>query len=152
MSVRTAMLLVAGLSVVLAVAGCSGDPNPTKLGKVYGKVTYKGKPVEAGHIVFTPSTDKGGASGQSATGEIASDGSYELTTFNTGDGAILGQHVVTVTVTEKGYVMPKPKADGTIDYKLPKTESPKKYATADKSPLRCTVVEGKQEFNIELKD
>jgi hypothetical protein len=152
MSVRTAMSLVAGLSLMLAIAGCSGDPNPTKLGKVYGTVTYKGKPVEAGHIVFTPSAEKGGATGQTATGEISSDGSYDLTTFNTGDGAILGQHVVTVTVTEKGYVMPKPKGDSTIDYKLPKIQSPKKYATADKSPLRCTVVEGKQEFNIELKD
>jgi hypothetical protein len=152
MSVRTATTLVASVWMVLSAAGCSGDPNLPKLGKVYGKVTYKGKPVEAGHIVFTPSGDKGGATGQNATGEIASDGTYDLTTFNTGDGAILGQHVVTVVVTEKGYVMPKPKADSTIDYKLPKIESPKKYATADKSPLRCTVVEGKQEFNIELKD
>jgi hypothetical protein len=153
MSVRTTMTLVAGLSVVLSLAGCSGgDPNQPKLGKVYGTVSYKGKPVEGGHVVFTPSADKGGATGQSATGEIASDGTYELTTFNTGDGAILGQHIATVTVTEKGYVMPQPKPDSTIDYKLPKIASPKKYATADKSPLRYTVVEGKQKIDIELKD
>jgi hypothetical protein len=153
MSARTAMTLVASVCVVLSAAGCSGgDPNQPKLGRVYGTVSYKGKPVEGGHVVFTPSAEKGGATGQTATGEIASDGSYELTTFNTGDGAILGQHIATVTVTEKGYVMPKPKADGTIDYKLPKTESPKKYATADKSPLRYTVTEGKQKIDIELKD
>lgn len=154
MSVRTAMMmLVASVCVMLSAAGCSGgDPNMPKLGKVYGKVMYKGKPAEGGHIVFTPSSDKGGASGQSATGEIGPDGSFELTTFNTGDGAILGQHIATVTLTEKGYVMPKPKADSTIDYKLPKIESPKKYATADKSPLRYTIVEGKNEINIELKE
>lgn len=152
MRARTASALAAALCVTLAVAGCSGDPNVPKLGKVYGKVTYKGKAVEGGHVVFTPAAGKGGATGQAATGEIESDGTYDLTTFNTGDGAILGQHIVTVTITEKGYVMPRPKADGTIDYKLPKNEAPKRYATADKSPLRCTVVEGKQEFNLELKD
>jgi hypothetical protein len=153
MFLRSATTLVAGLSLALSVAGCSGgDPNLPKLGKVYGTVSYKGKPVEGGRVVFTPSADKGGATGQTATGEIAADGTYELTTFNTGDGAILGQHIATVTVTEKGYVMPKPKPDSTIDYKLPKLESPKKYATADKSPLRYTIVEGKQKIDIELKD
>ena len=36
--------------------------------------------------------------------------------------------------------MPKPDASGQIKYELPKSLSPSKYATADKSPLRCTVV------------
>jgi hypothetical protein len=101
--------------------------------------------------VFTPAAGKGGDTGQGASGEIESDGTYEMTTFNTGDGAILGQHIVTVVVREKKE-MPKPDADSHIKYEVPKSLTPAKYSTADKSPLRCTVVEGAMEFNIELKD
>ena len=122
-----------------------------KLGKVHGKVTYQGKPLDAGRVVFTPAAGKGGESGQSASGEIDSDGTYEMTTFNTGDGAILGQHIVTVVVPEKGE-MPKPDEYSHIKYVVPKNLTPAKYATADKSPLRCTVVEGGTKFDIELKD
>ena len=61
------------------------------------------------------------------------------------------QHIVTVVVPQKGE-MPKPDATSHIKYKLPKNVTPSKYATADKSPLRCTVVEGSQKFDIELKD
>ena len=89
--------------------------------------------------------------GTGASGEVESDGTYEMTTFNTGDGAILGQHIVTVVVREK-MEMPKPDANSHIKYEVPKSLTPSKYASADKSPLRCTVVEGGTEFNIELKD
>jgi hypothetical protein len=150
MSVRITMSLMAGLGLVLSLGGCSTDPNMPKLGKVHGKVTYKGKPLDGGHIVFTPATGKGGETGQVATGEINPDGTYEMTTFNTGDGAILGQHIVTVVV-QKGE-MPKPDEYSRIKYELPKNLAPTKYASADKSPLRCTVVEGGTTFDIELKD
>lgn len=150
MSIRMRLTLVAGLGLVLSLGGCTGDPNLPKLGKVHGTVKYNGKLLDAGHIVFTPATGKGGETGQVATGEINPDGTYEMTTFNTGDGAILGQHIVTVTV-QKGE-MPKPDANSHIKYELPKNQAPSKYATADKSPLRCTVVETGTEFDIVLKD
>jgi len=152
MSVRHLLSLVAGLGLVFQLSGCSShDPNMPKLGKVHGKVSYQGKTLDSGRVVFTPVAGKGGDSGQGATGEINSDGSFEMTTFNTGDGAILGQHVVTVVVPQKGE-MPKPDKYSQIKYVLPKNVTPSKYATADKSPLRCTVVEGGTEFSIDLKD
>jgi hypothetical protein len=153
---RSARLTAAGLSFALSlvVAGCGANADMPKLGKVHGKVTYKGQPVASGHIEFVPMSGKGGETGQSATGEISSDGSYEMTTFNTGDGAIVGQHVVTVVVRDKsGQDVTKPDANGHIKYELAKTTSPSKYASADKSPLRCTVREGTNPpFDIELKD
>ncbi|MGP0063681.1 MAG: hypothetical protein ACLQGP_08810 [Isosphaeraceae bacterium] len=151
MSVRLLLSFVGGLGLVCSVGGCTGDPNLPKLGKVHGKVTYNGKPLDGGHIVFTPAGGKGGESGQNATGEIDSNGTYDMTTFNTGDGAILGQHVVTVLSREK-VEMPKPDANSHIKYELPKSLTPSKYATADKSPLRCTVVPEGTTFDIELKD
>ncbi len=150
MSVRIPITLVAGLGLLLPFGGCSHDPDLPKLGKVHGTVTYKGKPLDTGHIVFTPVMGKGGETGQNATGEINSNGSYELTTFDTGDGAILGQHVVTVTA-QTGE-MPKPDQYGQIKYELPKNAVPEKFGTAEKSPLRYTVREGDNTINIELKD
>jgi hypothetical protein len=150
MSIRIPLTILAGIGLVLSLGGCSGDPNLPKLGKVHGTVKYNGKLLDAGHVVFTPASGKGGETGQVATGEINSNGTYEMTTFNTGDGAILGQHIVTITV-QKGE-MPKPDANGHIKYEVPKNQAPSKYATADKTPLRCTVHEGDQEFNIELTD
>jgi hypothetical protein len=152
MSVRHLLSLVAGLGLLFQLGGCSSyDRNMPKLGKVRGKVSYQGKPVSTGRVVFTPVSGKAGDSGQGASGEIDTNGTYEMTTFNTGDGAILGQHIVTVVVREK-QEMPKPDADSHIKYEVPKALTPAKYSTADKSPLRCTVVEGGTEFNIELKD
>jgi hypothetical protein len=153
MSVRATLSLTAGLGLVLSLGGCSHDANMPKLGKVHGTVTYKKKPVDGGHIVFTPAQGKGSDSGQGATGEINSDGTYELTTFNTGDGAVLGQHIVTVVVREKGNeALRRPDSNSHIKYELSKNLTPTKYATPDKSPLRCTVVEGGMQFDIELKD
>ena len=151
MTVRHLLSFIVGLGLVCSFGGCSNDPNMPKLGKVHGKVTYNGKPLDGGRVLFTPAAGKGGETGQSASGEIDSSGTYEMTTYNTGDGAILGQHIVTVVAREKRD-MPKPDADSHIKYELPKSLTPPKYATADKSPLRCTVVPEGMTFDIELKD
>jgi hypothetical protein len=153
MLLRKALSLLAGVSLLGSLAGCSRDPNMPKLGTVHGKVTYNGKPVDSGTVTFNPILGKGGETGQNATGQIEPDGSYVMTTFNTGDGAILGQHIVAVVVREKGSEnQGKPRADSTIDYSMPKIVTPSKYASVDTSPLRCTVKEGDNTFDIELKD
>jgi hypothetical protein len=154
-TLRATLAFVVGVSLLSLVplAGCSGDPNMPKLGRVHGKVTYKGKPVESGTVTFNPVLGKGGETGQNATGQIAADGTYEMTTFNTGDGAIVGEHMVAVVVREKGSEnQGKPRADSTIDYTQPKIVTPTKYASVETSPLRFTVREGDNTFDIELKD
>src|SRR5262249_32716155 len=135
----------------LLSSGCGDDPEKPKMGKVTGTVMYNGKPVTDGSGPFTPDSAQGGATGQNAIRPIESDGTYTLTTFNTGDGAILGQHVVTVQAYNDPNAF-KPKADGTYTYRLPKPAVPVKYTTVEKTPLRCTVVEGKNTFDIEMKD
>src|SRR5690349_13665952 len=77
----------------LATCGCgrAGGARP-ELGKVRGTVSYNGKPVPSGTVTFFPIEGKGGESGLPAIGELDTDGSFELTTFDTGDGAIIGQH------------------------------------------------------------
>ena len=133
--------------------GCGQGTNTLPLAKVTGKVTYNGKPVNPGSVIFTPVAGKGGETGQVATGQIESDGSFTLTTFNTGDGAIPGQHVVTVEARgEDLNKLNQPKADGSIAYVLPKPKVPSKYTSASTSPLRYTVEKGGNSFEIELKD
>jgi hypothetical protein len=151
MLARNLVSFTVGLGLVCSFGGCSNDPNMPKLGKVHGKVIYNGKPLDGGRVVFTPAMGKGGDTGQAAGGEIDSDGTYEMTTFNTGDGAIIGQHIVTIVSREKG-ARNEPDANGHIKYELHKSVTPAKYATPDKSPLRCTVVPEGSTFDIELKD
>ena len=73
----------------LTLLGGCGDGLPER-GKVTGKVTFNGKPVPEGTVTFYPET------GRSATGRIQPDGTYTLTTFDEGDGAIVGPHEVTI--------------------------------------------------------
>lgn len=143
----------AGVVLAFTLAGCGSDPGRPKLGQVNGKVTYKGKPVTSGEVIFTPATGKGNETGHVATGKIASDGSYSLGTFDPGDGAVLGEHVVTVQVLDqKAEDMGKMKPDGTFDYVLPKSVVPQKYASVGTSPLRCKVEESGTRFDIDMKD
>ena len=62
---------------------------------VTGVVTYKGKPLAGGTIAFFPDKSLGGY-GPSAFGEIDSEGRFRLTTDRTGDGAVVGPHVVQI--------------------------------------------------------
>ncbi|MCA1686777.1 MAG: hypothetical protein LC745_12580 [Planctomycetia bacterium] len=118
-------------------------------------VTYNGKPVTNGSVMFTPAGGKGGETGQGAVGQLESDGSFTLTTFDKGDGALLGEHVVTVEalgVSGTDISKSATKPDGTINYVLPKQTIPEKYQGAGTSPLRFTVKEGSNTANLELKD
>ena len=80
------------LIFVVTVLGCgSGRP---EVAKVHGRVTVGGKPVTTGRIQFWPE------SGRAAQGQIEEDGTYTLTTFDPGDGAVLGKHTVTIEATK----------------------------------------------------
>jgi len=139
---------VVGLSLLLA--GCSADANRPKVAPVSGKVTHKGQPLTAGDVIFTPT---GGAASHIATGQIGPDGSYQLTTFNTGDGAVLGTHKVTVTArsAEDLKKLNEPKG-GRIAYKLPAPLTPPKYSKVESTPLQYTVDDKRNTIDIDLLD
>jgi hypothetical protein len=93
MTTRTRCPLVMGLVLATVLTGCSGG---LRLGKVTGKVTFKGKPVPTGTIMFHPDA------GPAAVGAIGPDGTYTLTTIKPGDGAVVGSHRVTIQATTVG--------------------------------------------------
>ena len=83
---------VLGLAVVLA--GC-GEKGPARH-NVSGKVTFAGKPVPAGRIVFEPDSAAGNQ-GPAGFAEI-SDGQYD--TAKAGQGTVGGPHLARITGLE----------------------------------------------------
>ena len=136
--------------------GCGGD-GTTQARSSIGEGHYHGQPVTKGVVSFVPTGGPGADTGQTATGEIGTDGSYSLTTFDSGDGAVLGEHTVLVNSREEdvaiqGHGMPIPDAQGKLKINAAKSLVPDTYSTVGKSPLRYTVKEGSKTNNIELKD
>ena len=82
-------------AVVLVSAGCS--KSPYDLAHVRGKVTIDGKPLSIGKVMFAPiAQGESREVGKPAFGALQSDGSFVLTTFQDGDGAVVGEHWVTI--------------------------------------------------------
>jgi hypothetical protein len=145
------ILAVVGLAIVLG--GCSSGVVRPKVAPVTGIVTQKGKPLTEGDVMFTPSGGAPGAAGAVATGRIGPDGSYTLTTFDTGDGAVPGTYKVTVTATSSVDMKKLNKgSDGRIAYKLPPSLVSSKYSRIESTPLTHTVIDGNNTINIDLKE
>jgi hypothetical protein len=80
---------VVAISLLLGIAGCGPGLHPVR-----GKVTLpNGKPAAGSQVVF-----EGGPVGTtiSARGDVREDGSYELGTFEPGDGVVPGTYRVQV--------------------------------------------------------
>ena len=79
------------------LVGCDGASGRPDLHKVTGSVTFKGSPVEGANVTFSSAT-----SPRSATGATDASGKFSLTTFDTNDGAVVGEHAVTITKVASG--------------------------------------------------
>ncbi|MBA2113043.1 hypothetical protein [Bremerella alba] len=78
----------------LMFAGCTAQQSATA--PVQGSVTHNGEPVGLGQVVFQPvSAEDKNYPGKPARATVQPDGNYTLTTFDEGDGALLGKHRVT---------------------------------------------------------
>jgi hypothetical protein len=96
MIVRSSLCLGAlAAALLLGATGCgSGGP---KLHKVSGTVTLDGQPLAGADVNFEPDDYAGGL--QAASGRTTTDGSYTLTTYTSGDGAMEGNYKVTISKT-----------------------------------------------------
>ncbi|MBI3469435.1 MAG: hypothetical protein HY000_41060 [Planctomycetes bacterium] len=132
--------------VTLPALGCGEKSNTPETAPVTGTVTYKGKPVIGGTVTFIPEQGPGNP----GIGDIQSDGTYSLTTYDRDDGAVLGKHKVTVEVF--------PGQAGSVADALPGMESklpspiPKKYRTPSTSPLEFEVKQGDNVADLNLED
>ena len=138
MRIATLWLLPAALALL---AGCdSGGRQKTAV--VNGKVTYRSKPVAGGTVTFIPD-----AGGPPASGELNADGTFTLTTYKSGDGAVVGKHKVFIVAMED------------MTGKLPEQRNPTppptvpmKYTSLATTPLTADVAETENTVEFVLKD
>lgn len=149
----------------MVLTGCGGGAaapkNREPVFQVRGKVTYKGKPVAGADIAFKSKSVE-----RTAFGRTDEDGEYQLSTFGTNDGAVAGNHDVSISKTSAAApTTPDVPVDST-DYVPPGFEKvkpaakkieagiPAKYAKFETSGL-IAIVNGDgaaNEANFELKD
>lgn len=125
--------------LVLA-CGCSGSLPETA--PVHGVVTYEGKPLSGfknAAVHFTPVAGRPGKSVISPN-----DGSFELYTYKSGDGARLGRHVVAVSATVDD------PSDKDERYPGVRMIIPDKFASGDTSGLTYEVNSSGNEIEIQL--
>jgi hypothetical protein len=121
-------------ALVLGLAGCGNKLHPVR-----GKVTLDdGTPVTRGLIVFER-TDGGPA--LTARGDIKEDGTYELSTYKTGDGVPPGKYRVLVNPLDLSDI-PDEKKNLPFDVK---------YTTFAKSGLEYEVKSGPNDYPITLE-
>ena len=107
--------LLAVLFAILVAAGC-GDGRPARV-PVSGQVLIDGQPLTHGYVRFTP------ANSRASTGQLDAQGRFTLTCFESGDGAVVGTHKVSVMAQEP------------IGQESIKWHAPKKYADPETSNL-----------------
>lgn len=120
-------LLLVCSALMLAENGCRRGLDMVP---VSGKVTYNGQPLKFGSVTFQPQK------GQPARGEIQSDGTFTLSTFKSGDGAVVGPHKVRVACYESQRT---PAKAGGGEQSLGKLLIPVKYTFFDQSGLTADV-------------
>lgn len=90
-----------GIATVIACfvfqQGCGSGLKEFPTAKASGKVLCEGVPVPHARVLFEPiANDKQANSGKAAMGEVSEDGTFVLSTYGNGDGAVVGRHRVKV--------------------------------------------------------
>ena len=142
--VEKSWLICVGLCCLFAI-GCGNDGKPRRV-PVAGVITYNGKPVPEGDVVFVPVD---AAKGFRARGKANKNGQFTLTTFDEGDGAVPGEYKVTIFA----YRPVEPKRDGDmIAPRVGLPAVPKKYFDQQTTDLSATVGDDATEVQLDLKD
>ncbi len=149
LSIRPSVICISLLSaVVLATIGC-GRSGP-ETARVSGVVTLNAKPVAGASVMLVP--EAGGRRAHAVTDER---GAFELTTFESGDGVVLGRHAVSVSKKKTTGIqadadgLSGPVAAGGLrdEWLLPK-----RYANPKTSGLTCEITGAKDDLLLELTD
>jgi hypothetical protein len=130
--------LLASVFVSLAACGvCGCSKSGLETAKVRGTVKFNGGPVKKGTVMFVPEA------GRAGHGVIQQDGTFYVTTYHDGDGAVVGENKISVFVPLDENATP----EETAKFRLPA-----KYATTSSSGLVWNVRPGEvNEVHLDLK-
>lgn len=136
------VLAASGLVVsACLLTGCAGG-DEFSTAPVSGTVMFNGKPVSGGTVMLTPvSEGESEMPGKGAAARVQEDGSFVLTTYEEGDGAILGKHIVSYNAPISTDTAPAGAHGGP-------PQSP--YAGAKPKEPEVEITSGENELTIEL--
>lgn len=139
----------AALLTAIVLAGCGRTDGP-QVEPVSGTVYYGGEPLAEAIVVFSPVSGE-----RKASATTDDEGRFELSTFGNGDGAIVGEHVVTIVKRGPRKLPPV----GTPGRGMPGGPSapgdpliPEKYFSPDTSGLTAEVTAGGNNLDFHLED
>lgn len=92
MWIRLPLSLVAVNLLLVGAAGCS-DGRPSRV-PIAGRVLIDGQPLKYGTVRFVPEHDR------MSGAQLDSEGRFQLSCFEKGDGAVRGLHRITVSAAE----------------------------------------------------
>jgi hypothetical protein len=135
-------------ATLLIALGCGSGERKEGLAPVTGRITYDGQLVPAGQIYFYPVDGK-----RSSSGTIDADGKYALTSYKSGDGALIGKHRVVIDATQPVGPLPNPdspEAFKAAPLKPPERILPAQYYNQATTPLEAEVEDEENviDFNI----
>jgi hypothetical protein len=136
---RAGVRQIGCILVFVLLAGCGGENKAT----VTGKVTYKGKPVRCGSVVFRNAAN----TKQIRWGVIKTDGVYTAEKVPFGEmkiGVISRDPSKYPSIDGEGKQVPSEKIEGWF-------ELPDEYETPGGSDLHCNVDSSEVRYDIELK-
>jgi hypothetical protein len=119
------------LAITFLATGCLGEPGPKRF-RVSGEITFDGKPVPFGEVLFTPDSGKGNSGPQGIA--LIQDGKYD-TAGTRAHGVAGGATVVQVAalsdssgklLCEYQFTIDLPKADSTQKIEIPAAAAKKK--------------------------
>jgi hypothetical protein len=120
---------------MIPLMGCD-SPGTAPTVPAQGTLLYNGQPAQAARVVFTPK------SGRPATGNTDDQGRFVLTTFESEDGAVPGEHTVTISDLERNW-----------NQDPSKSRFPTPYERPDTTPLIVEVKpEDENSFTFDMKN
>jgi hypothetical protein len=136
---RVSSRLIATITACLTIAGIAGcNQGGANLGKVTGKVTLAGTPLPNALVTFTPTNG-----GSPSVGRTLSDGAYNLNFSRKLDGAVIGEHTVSIST----YV---PALEDPATPEVPE-KVPFKYRESEQLP-KVTVKSGSNKLDFALEN
>ena len=162
---RQMALVLAGCFTAVACglnSGCSSDEGELDTIPISGTITCNGEALEAGvSVQFVPTPDESSASailGKLASGVVQADGSFTLSTYGDGDGAVVGRHRIIILPAASDDL---PDEDPDPDDAVPGEEEEDNEDNEDEGiPLPCPtpgdlfveITAGTSVVNIEMAD
>lgn len=129
--------LTISLAIVL-LCSCSADDDRLPVFPVQGKVLYQDQPADGALVIFNPTDVKGEAT-IVPSGTVQADGSFQLTSYETADGAPAGAYRVTIR-------WPEPPKSPLDKPDMGDDRLRNRFTDPERSLWRVTVVEGENQL------